>query len=83
MIYPAPQHMADAQNRRKHRRVSGLQLVSQIGFQGEEKWILEYAHDHSRLQSYLYSHWLSSAVMRCKMMQQERPIVRAVPTGAL
>ena len=82
MIYPALQHMADSQDRRKHRRVLGLQLVSQIGFQGKEKWILQHANDHSRLQSYLHSHWLSSAVMRRKMMQQERPIVRAVPTGA-
>jgi len=83
MIHPASQHMADVQNRRKHCRVSGLQPVSQIGFQEEEKWILQHAHDHSRLQYYLHSHWLSSAVMRRKMMQQERPIVRAVPTGAL
>jgi len=71
MIHPAPQHTAGLQNRRKHRRMSVLQLVSQIGLQEEEKWILQHAHDHSRLQYYLYSHWLSSAVMRRKMMQQE------------
>ncbi len=56
MIYPAPQHVADAQNRRKHSRVSGLQLVSKIEIQGEEKWIFQHAHDHSLLQPYLHSH---------------------------
>ena len=62
--------------------VLGLQPASQSGFQEEEKWILQHAHDHSRLQSCLHSHWLSSVVMSRKMMQQERPIVKAVATGA-